>query len=283
MSEVLSDPSWRFRLAEKYPARGSASLWLGIAILSVVLVGALLAPIVRPGPLELNLDVQLQAPSYDYPFGTDAVGRDILARVLAAARIDLFIALSGVVISFIIGGAAGLVLGFWTSRANEILMRMLDVAQAFPVLILAFALVAFLSRSNTTLIAALAFVNTPIFLRLVRAETVSIRELPFVEAARGVGNSPLRIIRRHVLPNVMTSALIQLTSSIGHAIVIVGALSFLGVGIAPPNPEWGAMLKEGSDYAGQWWVALFPGTAMAVTVLALHLIGEGFVRRRRIR
>jgi peptide/nickel transport system permease protein len=263
--------------------RGTALV--GMIIFGLIVLVAVLAPVLRGGPNDIDLTAIMQAPSGAHPFGTDASGRDTLARVLAAARTDLAIGLGGVVMSFIVGGAAGLALGFTRSRWAAVFMRALDAIQAFPLLIFALALLAFLGQSVSTIIFAVAFVNVPIFIRLMRSEALAVSEMPFIEAARCVGNPPWRVVTHHLLPNVLTASLTQLTTAAGQAILLTGGLSFLGVGVQPPSSEWGALIQQGTDSlsTGQWWLSVFPGIALLITVISLQMISEGIVRQRRVR
>jgi peptide/nickel transport system permease protein len=262
--------------------RGSIGFGLGLFLTIFVL--CLAAPLFTADPNEPDLLGTLQPPSAEHWFGTDGSGRDVFARVLHGGRVDILLAVVGVLLSFAVGGPLGLMLGFFRNRLTEAVMRVLDVLQAFPLLVFALTLLAFTGPEYETFIYAIAFVATPLFLRLVRSETLAVRARPFVEAAEAAGNPRLRVMFRHVLPNVLTSALTQLTTSMASAILLIGALSFLGVGIRPPTAEWGSMIHEGRTYAvtGQWWPTMFPGLGIVLTVLALHTMGEGFVRRRRV-
>ena len=267
-------------------SRGSRRMGLiGVGIFVTVVALALLAPLIRPGPDAISLLTTLRPPSWAHPFGTDSEGRDLLARVLAAARIDLLIGVGGSLLSFVIGSSLGVLIGYSRGPLGELAMRILDAVQAFPLLILALAMLAFLGQSTLTIIYAVAFVNVPIFIRLVRAETVAVNDLPYMEAARCVGCSPKRLIARHLLPNVITSALTQLTTTAGYAILLTGGLSFLGVGVSQPTAEWGSLVQGGVDYlvTKQWWLTVFPGLAIVVTVLSLQMMGEALVRGRRVR
>lgn len=290
MAESLSEAEARLTPAtRRFVWRdGTGSVVVGgIVFLGIVLV-ALLAPVIAPNPNEIASAPPLSGPGWPHLMGTDDTSRDVLSRVLDAARIDLLIAVAGALISFAIGTVTGLFLGYVRGRGSELVMRVLDVVQAFPLLVFGLALVSFLApRFGVTamLIVAVAFVSVPVFIRLVRSETLAVAEMPFVEAARAVGNPTWRIVLRHVLPNVLTSSLVQLTTTAGYAILTVGALSFVGVGVQPPRAEWGLMILQGSQVlvTGQWWPAVFPGVALFVTVLSLHMMGEGFVRLRRVR
>jgi peptide/nickel transport system permease protein len=273
------------RLAPRRRRLPRGSTLVGGVVFLIIVLLAIFAPVLRPGPNDINLAAILQAPSWAHPFGTDPSGRDLLARVLAAGRVDLVIGVFGVLISFVVGGAIGVVLGASRSRWSSVAMRGLDAIQAFPLLIFALALLAFLGQSVSTIIYAVAFVNLPIFIRLVRSEAMAVAEMPFIEAARAVGNPRWRVLSRHLLPNVLTAATTQLTTAIGLAILLTGGLSFLGVGVQPPDAEWGSLIQQGTQSltTGQWWLSVFPGIALLITVLALQMIGEGLVRSRRVR
>lgn len=263
--------------------RGSGAFGLGLFLLIVLL--AILAPVIRPNPNAISFGAILEGPSWAHPLGTDATGRDMLSRVLAAARVDLLIGIGGTLVSFVIGATIGLILGYRRTRGSAIAMRMLDAIQAFPLLIFALALLAFLGQSISTIIYAVAFVNIPIFIRLVRSEAAAVCELPFMEAARCIGNPPWRVVMRHLLPNVLTASLTQLTTAVGYAILLTGGLSFLGVGVQAPTAEWGALIQTGvqSLVTGQWWLSVFPGIALVITVFSLQMMGEAFVRGRKVR
>lgn len=283
-AEALLEPATR-RIVFR---DGTGSVIVGGLVFAGIVLVALLAPLIAPHPNEIANAPPLAAPSWSNLMGTDDTSRDVLARVLDAARIDLLIAVLGALISFAIGSVCGLFLGYFRGKGSELVMRVLDVVQAFPLLVLGLALVSFLApRFGVTpmLIVAVAFVSVPVFIRLVRSETLAVAEMQFVEAARAVGNPVWRVVLRHVLPNVLTSSLVQLTTTAGYAILTVGALSFVGVGVQPPRAEWGLMILQGSQVlvTGQWWPAMFPGVALFVTVLSLHMMGEGFVRLRGVR
>jgi peptide/nickel transport system permease protein len=280
MSEIVAPSA-----AAGRRGRSAVVGFAGLGIFLAIVLLALLAPVIRPGPNNISLLATLRAPSWGHPFGTDSEGRDLLARILAAARIDLEIGVGGSVLSFLVGSALGVVIGYVRGPVAELAMRVLDAVQAFPLLILALVMLAFIGQNTLTIIYAVAFVNVPIFIRLVRAETVAVSELPYMEAARCVGCSPRRLIARHLLPNVITSALTQLTTTAGYAILLTGGLSFLGVGVRPPTAEWGSLVQGGVDYlvTKQWWLTVFPGLAIVLTVLSLQMMGEALVRGRRVR
>ena len=213
--------------------------------------------------------------------GTDANGYDIFSRVIAAPRTDLKIALLANVLSLMTGVFFGLVAGYWRNWGTELLIRVSDVLQSFPVFIMAMVLVALAGRSSTNIIIALAFVYTPIYLRLTRAEVLSQTARGFVEAARAMGNSELSIALRHVLPNSLTPALIQSSVTIGFAILLTAGLSFVGAGVRPPTPEWGLMISTGANQIvlGEWWPSVFPGLAISLTVFGFAVLGNALERR----
>lgn len=213
--------------------------------------------------------------------GTDASGYDVFSRVIAAPRTDLTIALLANALSLTIGVFLGLIAGYFRNWATEVLMRVSDVMQSFPVFISAMVLVALAGRSTTNIIIALAFVYVPIYIRLTRAEVLSQTSRGFVEAARALGQPEIRIALRHVLPNSMTPALIQSSVTIGFAILLTAGLSFVGAGVRPPTPEWGLMISTGAGaiILGEWWPSVFPGIAISLTVFGFAVLGNALERR----
>jgi peptide/nickel transport system permease protein len=207
---------------------------------------------------------------------------DIFSRVLYAPRVDLSIALAGTLISAVIGTLIGALVGFYEagrgvrSMLSGLVMRAADVLQAFPVFVFAIALVASLGQSLQTVIIAIAFVNTPIYLRLMRSQVVAIRQMRFVEASVVAGLSDLQTVLRHVIPNALGPVLAQLSVNIGWAILLTAGLSFIGAGVRAPTPEWGSMIAMGFQnvVTGQWWPSVFPGIALAITVFGFALIGS---------
>jgi peptide/nickel transport system permease protein len=207
---------------------------------------------------------------------------DIFSRIIYSARIDLVIAVLGTALSLLIGAPLGLIAGYFSGArgvwggASEATMRTADVLQAFPVFVLAIALVAALGQSARNVIIAIAFVNIPIYLRLLRTQALSLRERRFIDAARVARSSEMRIVFRHVLPNAMSPAIIQASVNMGWAVLLTAGLSFVGAGVRVPTPEWGSMIAVGAQnmITGQWWPALFPGIAIALTVLGFALIGD---------
>jgi peptide/nickel transport system permease protein len=268
---------WRF-------AQGQPGFLFGLAIVFVTCFLALFGPWIAPYPPEEALSGKaVLRPSAEHWMGTDISGMDIFSRVIAAPRIDLTIALISTAIAFTAGIILGVLSGFfagarglWAAVSNAII-RGADIFQAFPLFIFALALVGFRGPRVENVILALAFLNTPFFLRVTRGAVLHVRERPFIEAARCVGNSPLRVAFSHVMPNALTPALANLSPTIGFSILLTSALSFVGAGVPIPTPEWGSMIAIGAPnmMTGQWWTALFPGLALAVTILGYALVGDG--------
>jgi peptide/nickel transport system permease protein len=270
---------------------------LGYFLVLLIVTAALFAPLIAPyDPETANAAITLQPPSRSHLFGTDISGMDVFSRVIFSARIDLVIAVLGTLLSLAIGLPLGLIAGYFagtrgvSSWLSEGIMRVADVLQAFPVFVLAIALVAALGQSARNVILAIAFVNAPIYLRLLRTQALSLRERRFIDAARVAGSSERRIVFRHILPNGVAPAIIQASVNMGWAVLLTAGLSFVGAGVRVPTPEWGSMIAVGAQnmITGQWWPALFPGIAIALTVLGFALIGDSLelmldpVRRRRI-
>ncbi|MEY9142022.1 ABC transporter permease [Bradyrhizobium elkanii] len=251
---------------------------LALVFLVLLVVVAILAPWIIPhDPLATRLDRVLVPPGTEHWFGTDQVGRDVFSRVLIAARLDLAIAFSSVLISFLLGmfiGGAAALWGGWLDRAVG---RITDLIMTFPLFVIAMALVAAIGNSLESIIVASAVVNMPFFIRLSRAEVSQLRVRSFVEAARVGGARDTDILLRFMLPNAMPTMIVQVSTGLGWAILNAASLSFIGLGIRPPTAEWGIMVAEGatSILAGQWWLAFFPGAALAMTVLCFNLLGDG--------
>ena len=263
----------------------NAPLISGLLIVGILVVGSFVIPALsphdayRPNPAEA-----LQSPNSSHLFGTDETGFDVFTRVAYAPRVNLSIALPGVLIGALIGVSIGVAAGFSRRLVGEAVMRIADLVQAFPLLILALAMVALTGQSSWNIIGAIAFINAPLFHRLVRTQVVSIRELGYVEVAEALGNPTRRIVYKHILPNAMGPAIVQFGVSLGYAILVLAGLSFLGVGVSPPTPEWGAMIRTGSSAltTGQWWTVLFPGLALATAVASFNLVSEGIEIAREL-
>ena len=251
---------------------------IGLAIVVMFVILALLADLITPfAPTETDMGAVLAPPSGDHPMGTDYVGMDILSRIIHATRVDLSISFLAVFMSIVIGVPFGAIVGYVGGLADEVAMRMMDGLNAFPQFVLCMAMVAALGQQDWVLIVTIGVVGVPVYVRLMRAETLSTKERTFVEAARCVGNPTWRVVFRHILPNSMGPILVQLTISMSWAILNLAGLSFVGLGVRIPTPEWGLMINIGAEMVmtGQWWVSLFPGLAIVLAVLGFNLMGDG--------
>jgi peptide/nickel transport system permease protein len=238
---------------------------------------AILAPVLPlKDPKQIYVDNMLARPSKEFLFGTDINGMDILSRTVYAARLDLSIAFAAVFLALILGIAIGSLIGFVGGFIDSLVGRILDLFQAYPVLILALAISGIASDSLLTVVFIITLVDAPVFIRLVRSEVIKIKSALFVESAKALGNNDFRIIFRHILPIAIPPVLIQIPIRIAYSINIVAAMAFVGVGIQPPTPEWGSMIKTGTPYisSGEWWIAIFPGIAIFGICLALNLISD---------
>ncbi|WP_404291946.1 ABC transporter permease [Microvirga sp. RSM25] len=249
----------------------------GLLILVIVAALAILAPLIAPySPSRLSVVNRLKPPSSIYWFGTDEFGRDVFSRTIYAGRLSLLVGVSVVTFAAVFGVTLGLVAGFFR-RLDMPIARIIDAMMAFPDILLAIALVAALGPSLITVIVALGIVYTPRLARIVRASTLVIRELPYVEAARALGVPTWRIMSRHVLRNLVSPILVQGTFIFAYAMLAEAGLSFLGLGVSPEVPTWGTMIAAGRQYIGQAdWMTLFPGIAIILSVLSLQMVGDGF-------
>ena len=247
-------------------------------LLLVLVICALFGPWIVPyDPLASDTSAALQAPSRAHWFGTDQLGRDILSRVVVAARLDLSIAVFSVALVFAIGGLAGIAAGFFGGWTDRIVGRIADTIMAFPLFVLAMGIVAALGNSVTNIVLATAIINFPLYARLARAEANVRRNAGFVQAARLTGNTDWRIVLTSILPNILPLMMVQMSLTMGYAILNAAGLSFIGLGVRPPTPEWGIMVAEGASFivSGEWWIALFPGLALMTAVFCFNLIGDG--------
>ena len=261
-------------------ARLGAPAVIGMAILALLALAAIFADQLAPDPNAQQLLQRLDPPSWaggehGFVLGTDNLGRDILARMIHGARVSLTVGLVGMIVSGSIGITLGLVAGYLGRIWDRLIMRIADVQQAVPALVLAVAVAAVLRPSIANLIAVLAVTTWFTFARVVRAEVLSLREMLFVESARVVGATDGRIIVRHILPNAAASIIVIATLMVGNLILFEASLSFLGVGVPVTTPTWGRMVFDGIEYVSTaWWIALFPGVAVMLTVLATNLVGD---------
>jgi peptide/nickel transport system permease protein len=252
----------------------STALLGGCAVIVLLLLAGFLLPLPYH-PNATNVEAISRPPSAAHWFGTDVSGRDVFSRVVASARRDLPLSLAGTLLSLVLGVPLGLVVsgkGKWGER----LMRVLDAFQAFPLLVLAVAIVTLTGNQVQNVVLAIALVNTPRFMRLVRSEALVLRESRFIEAATAVGCSPERIMFRHLLPNVVGVVLVQSSLGAASAIMVIAALNFLGIAASPPDPTWGSMIQSGARniIQGQWWMSLFPGLAVLLSVFSLNVIAD---------
>jgi peptide/nickel transport system permease protein len=234
------------------------------------------APIAAPLANHTDVLHALQGPSAAHWFGTDDLGRDIFVRTVAAAQVSLQVAAVSVAFALVVGGTAGILSGYLGGWTDTILMRLTDVMFAFPVLLLALAIVAILQPGLVTTMLAIGIVYTPIFARVARASTLSVKVEPYVEVSRTMGTPTPYILVRHVLPGIAGPIIVQTSLSLAFAILSEAALSFLGLGVQPPQPSWGGMLFAAQGFLGlAWWMSVFPGAAIFVTALAFNLLGDG--------
>lgn len=252
----------------------------GLFITVLVILVALTADFISPyNPAEQDIEALFAAPSAAHLFGTDHIGRDILSRVIHGARPSLLAGLISVGFGGVIGTFMGLLAGFWGKYVDDLMMRIADALWSFPGLVLALAITASLGPGLFNAMLAIGVVFTPVFARLARASTLAVREREFIMAARAQGASDLRILRKHVLPNVMAPVIVQGSLMVAGGIMIEAALSFLGLGVQPPTPSWGSMLRDAYQFMRiSMWPSFFPGIAIFVSVLGINMLGDGFRR-----
>lgn len=243
-------------------------------IVALALFGPWLAPY---DPLATDAARTLAPPSWDHPFGTDQLGRDVLSRVIVATRLDLGIALSAVLLSFALGSALGCAAGFWGGWTDRIVGRLSDTIMAFPLFVLAMGIVSAMGNTVENIIYATAIINLPFYARVSRVETGVRRNAGYVHAARLSGSSDVRILATQLFPNILPPMMVQMSLNMGWAILNAAGLSFIGLGVRPPAAEWGIMVAEGATYimSGEWWLALFPGAALMIAVFCFNLMGDG--------
>jgi peptide/nickel transport system permease protein len=253
------------------------SLKIGASIIGIIAVTGILAPLITPyNPIIGDFNAVLVTPGWQHPFGTDNFGRDLFARALYGARIDLEIGLIATYVPFIIGILLGAVAGYYGGLFDTILMRIVDMTIAFPFLVLVLVILAILGPGIQNMYIAVFAVGWTMYARLARAEMLVIREQEYVLAARAMGYSPARIILRHCLPNLVESSAVFSMSDIVLNILLASTLSFLGMGVQPPAPEWGAIISDGRDWLLQaWWISTIPGVVLVITGLGFSLIGDG--------
>jgi peptide/nickel transport system permease protein len=269
-------PGTHRRRSRRHLLRKRNLLAGGTTVLMVIVI-ALFAPLIAPrGAQETDYGARLKSPSWQHFFGTDNLGKDVFSRVVYGARIDLRVGLISVLAPFIIGVALGCLTGYYGGMLDTVVMRVVDVVQAFPFLIIVIAIVAVLGPGLRNMYIAVALVAWVTYARLLRGEVLVAKHKEYVEAARAMGMSDGRVIARHILPNVISPALVYSMADIILYIVLAASLSYLGLGARPPAPEWGAMITEGRTFmATAWWMSFFPGLAIVVTGIGFSLLGDG--------
>jgi peptide/nickel transport system permease protein len=262
----------RYILSENPVTLIAAILFAAYALMAV------LGPSVAPyDPLASDTMRALQGPGWHHWFGTDQLGRDILSRVMVATRVDLGIAVASVALVFAAGGLAGLAAGFFGGWVDAVIGRIADTIMAFPLFVLAMGIVAALGNTIPNIVLATAIINFPLYARVARAETLTRRDAGFVDAARLSGHRDGMLLLTQILPNIMPIMVVQMSLTMGYAILNAAGLSFIGLGVRPPTAEWGIMVAEGASFivSGEWWVALFPGATLMLAVFCFNLLGDG--------
>lgn len=261
----------RYVVAENPLSLIAAGLFLFFVLLA--LIGPSIAPY---DPLASNVGQPLLAPTWQHWFGTDALGRDILSRVIVATRLDLGIAVAAVALSCVLGGLAGAFAGYFGGWSERAVGRLSDTIMAFPLFVLAMGIVAAMGNTVANIVLATAIINLPFYIRVARAEASVLKNAGFVEAARLAGNGEIRLLFHHIIPNILPPMTVQVSLNMGWAILNAAGLSFIGLGVRPPEAEWGIMVAEGAQYivSGEWWIALFPGLVLMLAVFCFNLLGD---------
>lgn len=260
-------------------ANGAMRVRLNFGLLALIILLGLLAPLlplhdpVKPNPLH-----RFRPPSVEHPFGTDGNGMDVLSRTIHAIRTDFALALSSVALGIIVGAPLGALSGYFGGRLDSVITRVTEVFQGFPQILFGMAVLAAAGNNMVNLVLILAFYNVPVYSKMVRSVTLPLREADFVQAARVAGNSPLSVVFRHVLPNTLVPVFSQLPLSCAYAAQMIAGLSFIGLGVAIPTPEWGSMIQLGANQMvfGKWWASIFPGLALFISVWLLNNVSDLF-------
>lgn len=265
------------RETARFISRGGAFAWVGLALLTAIVLTAIFAPLIAPyDPLAQDIVNRLMPPSSEFWLGTDSYGRDVLSRIVYGARISLFVGLVSILIAMTLGTALGVLSGYVGGRFDAFVMALVDLMLSFPSLLLGMLVAAVLGASLENLIIAIAITEIAPFVRLARAPTLVLKEQEFVQAARSMGCTHGRIMRVHVLPNLISDILVMGSLWMATAIRTEASLSFIGLGVKPPTATWGGMIREGfENILEAWWLAVFPSVFVFLTVLALNLLGDG--------
>lgn len=276
-AEVRPPASWLVRQVGAL-RRADRKLSVGAIIVATSLFLAVFGPHIAPhDPLASGIGPPLDPPSAKHLMGTDRVGMDVFSRLISAARVDVFISLSAATLAMVIGTTLGLITGYRTTFVTELLIRVSDLVKSFPVFVLAMLAVVATGRNVGNLVFVLAFLNAPVFHRLIHAQTLYLRSSPFIEAAQVIGNSEPRLLYRHILPNSLGLIFAEFSVVMGSGMLLVSSLSFVGAGVKVPTPEWGSMIAIGAISimeGGYWWPSVFPGLALTITVVGYSLVGN---------
>lgn len=249
---------------------------LGLIICTLWILAAIFAPYIAPyDPLAQDLLVKLEGPSFAHIFGTDSLGRDVFSRVLYGGRLSITAGVLAVVLSCAIGSIYGAVAGYVGGLLDDVMMRLSELIIAFPTIILAIVITSVLGTSMMNTMIALVIVGWPSYARLMRSVVITVKEQEYITAAEALGASKFRILFKEVIPNSFTSVLVMATTGFGNQILLFATLSFLGLGVSPPTPEWGMMVSDGVDYFNKFWIAGFPGLAIFTMAMGANFIGEG--------
>ena len=277
-AEIKAKPSSNSMLRHaRYVISENPVTGFAFALFLLIALCALFGPHIVPYDPLASGGATLSPPSWAHWFGTDQTGRDIFSRVVVATRLDFIIAVTSVALVFAMGGFAGIAAGFFGGWTDRVVGRISDTIMAFPLFVLAMGIVAALGNTVTNIVIATAIINFPLYVRVARAEANVRRDAGFVQAARLSGNGDFRILLVHILPNIMPIMMVQISLTMGYAILNAAGLSFIGLGVRPPTPEWGIMVAEGAGniISGEWWIALFPGAALMLAVFCFNLLGDG--------
>jgi peptide/nickel transport system permease protein len=262
----------------RHVVTGNPITGFSFTLFILLLICALFGPSLVPyDPLATNTAVALKPPSLHHLIGTDQLGRDLFSRVIVATRLDMAVAIFSVALVFALGGISGIAAGYFGGWTDRLVGRLSDTIMAFPLFVLAMGIVAALGNTVTNIIIATAIINYPLYVRIARAEANVRRNAGFVQAARLSGNGEIRILLTQILPNILPIMMVQMSLTMGYAILNAAGLSFIGLGVRPPTPDWGIMVAEGAAFivSGEWWIGLFPGLALMLAVFCFNLLGDG--------
>lgn len=285
-TDTATSDTWFGRIARKsgnqlrhirYVLAANPINLLAFVLFLLILLLGLFAPLIAPhDPLATNASHALKPPSWAHWFGTDQLGRDVLSRVIVATRLDLAISIAAVAISFVFGSIIGSLAGYYGGIVDRISGRLIDTIMAFPLFVLAMGIVAALGNTVENIVYATAIINLPFYARVARAEVSIRRNAGFVQAAKLSGNSDMQVLAGQIFPNALPPMMVQISLNMGWAILNAAGLSFIGLGVRPPTPEWGILVAEGANFivSGEWWLAIFPGAALMLAVFTFNLLGD---------